>query len=331
MMRLSTMWRVDRTIDEAGRSPIAERLLAGWAHDPGTLRFHRSSANVLYRFERGGRPHLLRFADGEERSREAVASEVALLRWLLGEGVAVARPVPSEAGEEVATVDTGEGVFHAVVFEAAEGSHPDVEEMDEAGFHSWGAVVGRLHAVLATCPREIAGRRPELRGRVERVRAAAPDRFPAIRREADRLVAELDRIPAGPDTVGLVHLDLELDNLVWSEDGVTVIDFDDCARGPREADVAFALRDLFDAGPALDDRRVGAFLDGYGEHRRLGDEAVARLPLFSRLARLLNLGALTREVDLGQAPDQAAWLNGLVAHLTGLLAAYEASLVAGEP
>lgn len=331
MMRLSTMWRVDRTVDEAGRSPVAERLLAGWAHDPGTLRFHRSSANFLYRFEREGRPHLLRFADGEERDREAVASEVALLRWLLGEGVAVATPVASEAGEDVATVDTGAGVFHAVVFEAAEGAHLDIAELGEAGFRAWGAVVGRLHAGLATCPPGIAGRRPELRGRVERVRAAIPEGFPAIRREADRLAAELDALPAGPDAVGLVHLDLELDNLVWSEGGVTVIDFDDCARGRWEADVAFALRDLFDAGVGLDDRRVGVFLDGYGDHRHLGDEALARLPLFSRLARLLNLGALAREVDLGQAPDQAEWLNGLVVHLTGLLAAYEASLAAGAP
>ena len=54
MMRLSTMWAVDRTIDADGRSPIADEILAAWGHDPGTARFFRSSANFIYTFDRAG-------------------------------------------------------------------------------------------------------------------------------------------------------------------------------------------------------------------------------------------------------------------------------------
>lgn len=61
MMRLSTMLRVDMTIDADGRSALAQQILANWGHDRGSERFFRSSANFLYRFDRAGAPYFLRF------------------------------------------------------------------------------------------------------------------------------------------------------------------------------------------------------------------------------------------------------------------------------
>lgn len=43
MMRLSTMWNVDRTVRADGSSPVAERVLERWPHDPGSVRFFRST------------------------------------------------------------------------------------------------------------------------------------------------------------------------------------------------------------------------------------------------------------------------------------------------
>lgn len=330
-MKLSTMWRVDQTIDDAGSSPIAEQALAPWAHDDGTLEFFRSSANFLYLFEREGTTHFLRFAASSERSRDAVESEIALLRWLGGEGIDVAVPVRSDAGNDVETVETEAGVVHAVVFEAVEGDQLAPEELDLPRFREWGAAVGRLHAALRTCQAEFAGRRPTLRDRVEQMRGAVPMGFAAMHREADQLVAALDALPAGPDAVELVHLDLELDNLVWGEHGITVLDFDDCARGWHEADIAFALRDLLDEGAGPDDRRVRSFVEGYGSHRPLSEEALARVPLFSRLARMMTAARIAGALDLVESPDQADWLNGLIGKLRGRMAAYEASLGAEPP
>ena len=51
MMRLSTLWKVDATIDALGSSPVAERILGSWPHEAGSVRFFRSSANFLYVFQ----------------------------------------------------------------------------------------------------------------------------------------------------------------------------------------------------------------------------------------------------------------------------------------
>ena len=69
MMRLSTLWKVDSTIDADGRSPVADRIVERWTHDPGSARFVRSSANFVYHLTRDGARQFLRFADSGERRR----------------------------------------------------------------------------------------------------------------------------------------------------------------------------------------------------------------------------------------------------------------------
>src|SRR5262252_4384972 len=113
MMCLSTMWRVDSTLDPAGRSPVAERVLEPWPHDPRSLRFFRSSANFLYVFRQAGTTFFLRFTESAERSRVALEAEMDILTWLAGAGLHVAPPTRSAAGNLVETVETEWGTFHA--------------------------------------------------------------------------------------------------------------------------------------------------------------------------------------------------------------------------
>src|SRR5689334_14616709 len=115
MMRLSTIWRVDATIDALGSSPVAERILENWPHNASTVRFFRSSANFSYVFRNDGKRYFLRFADGTERSREAIEAEVHLVNWLGTAGRAVATAIPSRDGEFVTTTQMELGTFHAVV------------------------------------------------------------------------------------------------------------------------------------------------------------------------------------------------------------------------
>ncbi len=181
MMRLSTMWSVDRTIDASESSPVAAHILANWPHDPGSLRFFRSSANFLYIFSHEGRRHFLRFTHGSERSRNVVETEVALLHWLAGAGIAVALPVPSRRSNDVETITTAWGTFHAVVFPAVEGTQFDLDELHPPQFRAWGAVLGRLHATLTSCPAEISSARPTWRERLEQPRRCVGDEAPVIR------------------------------------------------------------------------------------------------------------------------------------------------------
>src|SRR5258708_33024519 len=130
MMRLSTLWKVDRTLDAGGLSRIADQIVGRWEHDEDTLRFARSSANFVYRFRANGAEQFLRFADSSERTHEMIEGEVDLLEWLGRSGVAVAPPLRSQGGTLVGTVDTPGGTFHAAAFDRPSRPHPPNGELE---------------------------------------------------------------------------------------------------------------------------------------------------------------------------------------------------------
>src|SRR4029078_11184902 len=103
--------------------------------------------------------------------------------------------------------------------------------------------------------------------------------LPAHEGGARRLLAKLERqvaaLPTSEQTFGLIHYDFELDNLLWNDQRVGIVDLDDCAGYWFVADIAFEMRDLFDDhAEQIDatDARFRAFITGYRTMRTVTDE-----------------------------------------------------------
>jgi Ser/Thr protein kinase RdoA (MazF antagonist) len=329
MMPLSVMWSVDRLTDARGSNPVAEQIVDRWPHDAGSVRFFRSSANFLYVFQHDGKRRFLRFAHSSERRWKSIDAEIALVKWLAEEGLAVVHPVRSQNGRFVETVATDWGTFHAVVFDALKGIHLEIDEADEASFRAWGATLGRLHATIKSHPGQVSNARSTLRDHLAQVKRVLPKDAPAVWDELYRLESSLDALPVDQDTYGLIHFDFELDNLIWQGRTAQMLGFDDCSFAWYAADIAFALRDCFDAGANLSAAGVHAFLDGYTAQTPLTDQQIAQIPLFSRLARLIQFARIGRALDLARAPDQPDWLSKLIDKLENRMDVYQMAL-AGE-
>lgn len=330
MMKLSVMFKVDSAIDDNGRSRIAERILEQWEHDPDSARFIRSSANFVYVFGRGGERCFLRFAESGERSATEIAAELALLRWLASQGIGLATPIASDGGRWVETVETDLGTFHAVVFTALEGAQPEIDELSAAQFEQWGATLGQLHATTRQFhdPQAIAARRACV-GSLALARAAASHDDPRVQAECDYLSAWLAALPVTATNYGLIHGDFELDNLFWQDDGQTIamLDFDECSHCWYVADIAFALRDLFENGVDLSSLSFGAFKRGYTRHADLDEDLLAQLPTWMRLVNLIMYGKLVRAMDVTPDPDDPDWAVPLLEKLRRWIDNYKASLL----
>jgi Ser/Thr protein kinase RdoA (MazF antagonist) len=326
MMPLSVMWSVDRLTGANGANPLADQIVDRWPHDPGSARFFRSSGNFLYVFRHHGNPCFLRFAHSSERRRKSIDAEIALVRWLAEEGLAVVRPVRSRNERFVETVASDWGTFHAVVFDALEGTQFDIDELDDASFRAWGAALGRLHTTIKKYPGRVANARSTMRDHVAQARLYLPKDAPAVWEELHRLESSLDTLPMDRDTYGLIHFDFELDNLIWQGCSAQMLDFDDCSFAWYAADIAFALRDCFDDGASLSAPGVRAFLDGYADETPLTGEQLAQIPLFSRLARLIQFARIARALDVARAPGQPNWLSGLIDKMENRMDAYQMAL-----
>ena len=127
-------------------------------------------------------------------------------------------------------------------------------------------------------------------GRFWEHRDLAPESRRYLESLREPLGDRLDRYGANASNFSLIHADLHAGNLLVTDSGLGVIDFDDAAWGWHMYDLATALVEYRDAEDfaALRD----AMLAGYREHRRLGDADLAMLPVFLLLRQLALIGWL---------------------------------------
>lgn len=328
MMQLGLMKRFFDTVTPDWRSPLLDEIAAPWFDGPVPVYIRRASANFVAYLETPAGKFVLRFNHATERTPAQVAGELAWLTQLAGRGVRAAQPLASRAGRLVESVPTALGLFHAALFERLPGEHLEFETLDLAGFARWGQVVGTLHRGGQGLPAE---------GRacwsdwLETFRQAVPAAETLAWRELAAVEAALRALPQPAAEYGLIHYDLELDNLCWEGETAGLIDFDDCSWHWLAADVAFALRDLWADSAAqvnLEEARFQAFLGGYRSQRDLSAAEVRRIPLFLRFHNLVSFARITRSLAEGPLAGEPEWVGGLRRHLGGKLAGYRQDFAA---
>ena len=105
------------------------------------------------------------------------------------------------------------------------------------------------------------------------------------------------RLGKSPDQFGLIHSDLSFGNVLFTDDAVLPIDFDDCGFGYYLYDLAVILAGPWEK-PGFRQRRE-ALLEGYREMCELSDEHLSLIPIFMAM-RASSLGQWDRVKTLLQ-------------------------------
>jgi Ser/Thr protein kinase RdoA (MazF antagonist) len=329
--------RMRRVVDdvEAGAPPRAALIAVECWSGPGggvALVYVRSSANHLFRFQRGEQPYFLRLAHDEERHSAAIAAELDFVRHVAGAGLAVALPVPSANGLLIEEVSCEGWRYNAVVFEGLRGRERDIDDLDEAGYRAWGRALAQVHQASRTFPPRPA--RPHWSGEAR----AAMNALPAEETEMARVITSglrwLESLPLTDEDSGLLHGDFELDNIIWDGERVQALDFDDATYGWYAIDIAIALQDVWevgddtgDAAQARRDRRYSWFAEGYAALRPLPSGLPEALPRVLTLLLAVKVARLLRAYATTTEDTCPPWLPQMRARHWAWLAAKRAELV----
>ncbi len=120
-----------------------------------------------------------------------------------------------------------------------------------------------------------------------------------ILRVRDRIRRILSEYGKNQGTYGLIHADLHPGNLLFLDDRIHVIDFDDAGFGWHQYELAVAL--FHYAEDPLFDAIRDALVAGYRTERSLDDAAVELLPVFILIRYLVLLGWIQERPELNNS------------------------------
>jgi len=306
-MKLSLMRRFYDTVDDRC-SPILDEIAGRW-FESCEVWVYRASANFVARVVHGGSTYFLRFNHETERSTRHIRAELEYINNLLAHGINANRPVLSRSGNLVESVDTGLGVFHAVLFEEVIGEHIESDDLDANGFRLWGESLARIHE--AGEGHEISGV-PSWADHLDNIMPIAKDN-PVLLSEVKKLEKVLLQFDQ-TGNYGLIPFDFEMDNIKWVGGSPGFMDFDDFCYLWYSADIAYALRDLHgDRMTGFDpaEPRFRSFIEGYRAIKGMPDEELERIPVFIRLHNLYTYSRIQWSIDEEPKPDEPNWVVNL--------------------
>lgn len=329
MMKLETMSDLMLACSSEQGSPLLDDVICRWPYDQGSVRFFRVSANCVFTFQAAGQGYFLRVNRATERTVGAWQAEIAFMHELARKGLRIAAPVPSLAGNYVESAHTVCGELHAVVFQALPGRPcAEIADLSPALLTRWGKALGELHhAALGYQP---ADGRPTWQDHLAFIAEFLPRDDAAAWAVLEQTQSVLATLPRNEQNFGLIHYDFELDNIIWDGDRPGIIDFDDCSWYWFAADIAAALRDLFDdRADAIDydNETFRTFIAGYRQAHDIDEDELRHLPLFLRMHNLTHYARLVRTLQTGKRSPEPAWMDGLREKLTRVVQRYRENFV----
>lgn len=245
MMNVSRMLLVAELVDAGEMPEVAREAVAIWGGDPDSLEHIRSSSNHIFRFTQLTAERILRLQHCEEGQRSAIAGELDFIAHVVDQGLPAAHPIASTEGDMIVKLQSGGYRYYATVFEAAQGDQKALEELTPAMFEIWGRTLGLLHLAATTFSPISESMRPSWEDEIRGTKRWIPGEESNMHRERDFAVKwHLER-SVDSDNYGLIHRDLEVDNMIWNGTCFHVFDFDDLMYHWFAADFASSVEDIW--------------------------------------------------------------------------------------
>jgi Ser/Thr protein kinase RdoA (MazF antagonist) len=302
---------------------IVTGVLDKWDHNNESIRLIRASSNFIFSFEKNNNKYILRITPQGESKK--INEELSFLSFLIDNNVLVNKPIQSIEGNLVETIYSPLGIFYAVVFEFIDGKQFDIVELDESHFYLWGEALGNLHQYSKQFT-QLNGMQGKytLQETLQKSEQYLPLDETYARRELEIVKSWLGELSVTAQSYGRLHFDFELDNLIWNDKQVQIIDFESSVDGWYTADIAFALRDLFPNEVDFSDPNFQVFLEGYNSRNNLTESEIYDIPMFLRLHNVITFSSLLRTVDIESNSRNPEWLEGLITKLKTKLNDYRA-------
>lgn len=255
------------------------------------------NATFLAEDDATARKIIIRVHRPDYHCREEIESELAWIRDIRATTeVDTPAPLPTTTGSPVLSIIAGGLTLQVVAFEHAAGAEPDIGDSLPEWFERLGAVTATLHAHSRRwqLPEGFVRKRWNLETMISAkglwgdwrdAPGMTVSEIHTINEAIPYIKSEIALYGIAPHRYGLVHADLRLTNLLVSQEGMAIIDFDDCGFCWYAYDFAAAIS-FYETDPSVPQLRE-AWLKGYRSVAEFSAEEEAMLDTFIMMRRIL--------------------------------------------
>lgn len=280
---------------------LDDSFIAAWAKRLYMVKLLREittghSGSRIFEAEAGLRRYILRVSPFSEKKQAHAEFETRWTAYLASRMEGIAKPVRSVNGRRYEVMKAEGRPYILALQEKAPGKLVDSDDPDvfnqELFFHL-GMQMGNMHKWTMRYEGNVACPEFQWNGpHFWRKDIAVLDED--VRQAETRLQRELEQLPMGKDSYGIVHFDIHTGNFLADHDKITIIDFEACQFNWYAADIASTLFFMVQkgAGPlrylteeartAFAETYLISYLNGYFKTHTIGADWIRRLDLFMR-------------------------------------------------
>ena len=310
---------MEKRIKDRYNDAILQEAMRRYGIVPDRIRLLDGFESFMYEFERDDGGYILRIGHSLRRSIPMIQGEVNWINYLFDGGVSVASAIQSQNDRLVELIDDGQGEhFLATAFVKARGGHPEKADRNPRFYETYGALLGRMHALSQKYIPAPSTWRPHWDDPImmEVERFLPPSE--AITVEKYRALTEyLSTLPRDTASYGMIHQDAHMGNLFVDEAGnITLFDFDDCVYSWFIYDIAmvlfYAVPISGEGAPEFTREFMLHFLRGYQREKQLDPAWLKELPRFLKLREIDLYAIIHRSFDVNNLdePWVASFMNG---------------------
>jgi Ser/Thr protein kinase RdoA (MazF antagonist) len=292
MMNVNVMKMILDQYECGKEDTFAHQMAKKWDYDEKTLDLINASSNFAFEMKTNGVERILRVTHKSERSYEILLAELDFIHYLDSNGIPVAKPVHSNNNEIVEKLQTKQGIFHGIVFEKIQGRVIEMEEMEDWQIYEWGKMMAKMHNLSLKYKAHPERRRRYYDEDIDYWKQWIPKDEGRFLTKINELKDWVSKLAEDKNQYGFIHYDMSYDNFIWQGKKFSIIDFDDSAYYPFEADIAFAIDDI--RTMKTSEQFLDAFIDGYTSQRKLRDSWRQEMEQFFVLEDFLKYARMRR-------------------------------------
>lgn len=299
-------------VQELCNEPILLKVAKQFDKNSRSIEFLTECRNIIYKVHCLDRFIVLRFVDQKRRCKKQIASELDFQNYLFSNGAKVARPLFTISGESCVPLEMNNCNYWISAFEYVEGKNwYDRMDDSEKILQIIGQELGKIHRLAKEYhPQNVVKRRLWCEQQ-ELVKASElfKNYDIALYETFTEYIQKMDSSGKSNDTFGLTHGDYLMSNYLIDNNGVTVIDFDECEYSWYAMDLAICIRCyLIGDNPHSISQKIEEaerihynLLLGYQSENTVTDEMVFGLDRFIKIRDFIELSQLLERLSQGKS------------------------------